>query len=590
MSVMRYGCVLLRVGLVLILLVQVVPAVQAVEARRVPGMPPEEPITTGSDAAGGCDGIKNGRWGFHTDIVEKPWWRVDLGQPYRLDRIVIWNRCDETAPRNSHLVLSLSDDGTQWRTAYTHDGTTFFGYTDGRPLVVATDGQVARFVRIQLPGKDYLHLDEVEVFGSAEPEKNLALKCPADQQSVSLWSATEPFEGDSAFNLIRDKLRKALPDEPAELVNEFCLLHEEITLDRSGSPKWQWRKAYLATQVLGPEVLIAAGDRHPGDVVLRRTRAMIANMRSRPVAPDLSAETEMLAALETDRAEISADDLPACWELFRRAVSLRRRVLLADPLLDFDAILLTKRVPGTFNHMSDQYYGWFSRPGGGIYILRDFKGDAPTVECLTGIFTEPGSFLRPCLSYDARKILFAWCRHYPALAGEPDKLNKDNVPADAFYHVFEMNIDGAGVRQLTFGKYDDFDARYLPDGRIVFLSTRRGQFIQCSPSTAQQTVATEDLSDSYVRCGGGPERPVAVYTLHTMDADGGNLCAISPFENFEWTPSIADDGTILHSRWDYVDRYNNAFMSLWAINPDGASPRLVYGNFTWSPHTTFEAR
>jgi len=240
--------------------------------------------------------------------------------------------------------------------------------------------------------------------------------------------------------------------------------------------------------------------------------------------------------------------------------------------------------------MSDQYYGWWSRPGGGIYVLSDFRGDAPAVECITASFTEPGSFLRPTLSYDGERVLFAWCRHYPRLAGEKDKLNKANVPEDAFYHVFEMNVDGSGVRQLTHGKYDDFDARYLPDGRIVFLSTRRGQFVQVGRNTARRTQANKDLPDIYVRCGGGPSRPVAVYTLHTMNADGGDLVAISPFEMFEWTPSVAHDGTILHSRWDYVDRWNMPFMSLWAINPDGTNARIVYGNFTHAPHCTFEPR
>ena len=41
---------------------------------------------------------------------------------------------------------------------------------------------------------------------------------------------------------------------------------------------------------------------------------------------------------------------------------------------DFDTLLFTKRVPGSFNHMSDQYYGWWSKPGGGIFLLRDFLG------------------------------------------------------------------------------------------------------------------------------------------------------------------------------------------------------------------------
>ena len=59
-------------------------------------------------------------------------------------------------------------------------------------------------------------------------------------------------------------------------------------------------------------------------------------------------------------------------------------------------------------------------------------------------------------------------------------------------------------------------------------------------------------------------RPVAVFTLHSMDGDGGDLRAISAFENFEWTPSVASDGTILYARWDYIDRFNGHFMSLWS--------------------------
>ena len=50
------------------------------------------------------------------------------------------------------------------------------------------------------------------------------------------------------------------------------------------------------------------------------------------------------------------------------------------------------------------------------------------------------------------------------------------------------------------------------------------------------------LPDCYVRCGGGPERPVAVYTLHVMDRDGQHISQISPFEMFEWTPSVDDHG------------------------------------------------
>jgi len=152
-----------------------------------------------------------------------------------------------------------------------------------------------------------------------------------------------------------------------------------------------------------------------------------------------------------------------------------------------------------------------------------------------------------------------------------------------------MNLDGTGLRRLTQGKYDSFDGRYLPDGRIVFLSTRRGQYIQCTSETA--AASREGAGpDCYVRCGGGPERPVAVYTLHVMNADGTHLQQISPFEMFEWTPSIDDQGRILYARWDYVDRHNMPYMSLWSTMPDGTNAQAVFGNFTRNPHCMFEAR
>ena len=477
------------------------------------------------DAAGGCDGVKNGQWGFHTGQTGQPWWQVDLGQSQPIARVLVWNRCD-AADRAAKLQVYLSDDARNWKLAYQYDGTVFYGFTDGKPMAVSLANPTARFVRIQLPGSDWLHLDEVEVFGPAAPAKNLALHRPADQISISQWSR-----------------------------------------DHRPAPEIDW--ARRTRQVVGfCERLLA------------ELRAAGQTANEAEYLKALAALKERTSTLTPSRAK--ADYLEARW--------LQRKLALANPLLDFDAILITKRIPGSFNHMSDQYYGWWSRPGGGLYLLKQFKSDAPVLECLTESFKEPGSFLRPALSYDAKKVLFAWCKHYPKLAAEKNKLNKANVPEDAFYHLFEMNIDGTGARQLTRGKYDDFDGRYLPDGRIVFMSTRRGQFLQADRDSAAQTVAQPDLPDCYVRCGGDPERPVAVYTLHVMQGDGAGICAISPFEMFEWEPSVANNGSILYARWDYIDRDNMPYMSLWATHPDGTGARLVYGNHSRSPHCVFEPR
>jgi hypothetical protein len=105
-------------------------------------------VTTAEDAAGGCDGIKNGRFGFHVASREKdPWWQVDLGRAYRLDRVVIFNRTDDgTAPPTNNIPILLAGgegDGAakQFQEVYQHNGTVFYGIDEKKPLVVAFQGK-----------------------------------------------------------------------------------------------------------------------------------------------------------------------------------------------------------------------------------------------------------------------------------------------------------------------------------------------------------------------------------------------------------------------------------------------------------------
>jgi len=318
-----------------------------------------------------------------------------------------------------------------------------------------------------------------------------------------------------------------------------------------------------------------------------RGRLLAASLRRLKAPIDRDFRTFEEAARRAETAPAGAGT--AAWrDLYVQVRWAVRAMAIKNPLLDFDDLLFVKRVPGQFTHMSDQYYGWFSRPGGGLYVLEGFKTGRPRIRCLSEELPA-GSVLRPDLSYDGHRVLFAHCRYYPGLAADRNKLDKEHLPEDAFYHLYEIGLDGTGLRRLSSGKYDDFDGRYLPDGRIVLLSTRRGRFVQCGRESAAQRQDGAG-GDCYVRCGGGPERPVAVYTLHVMDADGRNLAPISPFEMFEWTPSVDQQGRIIYARWDYVDRYNMPFMKLWSTNPDGTNPQAVFGNYTRAPHCAFEVR
>ncbi len=483
------------------------------------------------DAAGGCDGVKDGKWGFHTQDEPNPWWRVDLGRQFALDHLLVFNRCDACGERNTRIIVWLSDDDKNWRQVYRHNGTMFYGYSDKKPLEVKLAGAKARYVRLGLAGRSYFHLDEVEVYAVGDAA-NIALKKPATQSSTSPWSVAH--DGRSA-----------------------------------------------------PQALTAVVTTYATPKVIARGLRLADDLRLRGVQVDADVQ-----ALEQvgERLKQLPKDAPG--EVQRKlnfeARAAVRRLALRNPLLDFDAVLFVKHAPGRFPHMSDQFYGWWSRPGGGVFVLQGFKGRQPKLRCLTADMGV-GSFIRPDLSYDGKKVLFAYAKYYAQVPDIRDKANKANVPEEAFFHIYEMNLDGTGRRQLTRGRYDDFDARYLPGGDIVFVSTRKGLALQCSKASAEATTQ-EDLPDSYVRCGGDQYRPVPVFTLHAMSGDGRDLRPISAFENFEWTPSVASDGRILYTRWDYIDRFNGNFFSLWSTNPDGTNPQLVYGNYTARPQVKFEAR
>ncbi len=315
-------------------------------------------VSTAADAIGGCDGVKNGEWGFHTGSDAEPWWQVDLGRSQALGRVVIWNRT-AGAERAARIRVLLSDGGQEFTEVYKHDGTVFFGVQDDHPLAVDLKGTSGRYVRLRLPGNGYFHLDEVEVFGTAEPLKNLALRGVADQSSTSAWSTAHTI--------------------PMEV---------------------NWREAARAALANAEKLLAEVS--LPAEAIRERQDRL-----------------NRLTGQLTEARDNSAR------ELFLQARRVQRELALRNPLLkEFDALLFTKRVPGSFNHMSDQYYGWWSKPGGGIYLLKDFATDSPKEQCLSASFKEPGSFLRPMLSYDGSKVLFAWCRHYPGLAAETNKLNK----------------------------------------------------------------------------------------------------------------------------------------------------------------------
>ena len=101
---------------------------------RYPGDP------TAADAAGAVDGVKNGRYAFHTGHEPNPWWEVDLGRSEAIARGVVWNRLDyQPGLHNAdHLRLRTSDDGAHWAQRYDNQGKYFGGVGSETPPLEVT--------------------------------------------------------------------------------------------------------------------------------------------------------------------------------------------------------------------------------------------------------------------------------------------------------------------------------------------------------------------------------------------------------------------------------------------------------------------
>jgi len=372
----------------------------------------------------------------------------------------------------------------------------------------------------------------------------------------------------------------------ASLLREWELQCQTLQYDLRNTG--QFTRA--APEVFRPESLIHESDRDPADIVLRRTAALVANLKKTSAAPSLAGLEKDLAELQAANDAVDRKNPEARFVLFADACRLRREIALKNPLLDFDQVLFIKRHRSLFNHMCDQYYGMAAAPGGGVYVLsgafgpnpqvRDvlansvvergrlkgqkLDGGPPTSPPLTydgggnvhGPEHEGGSFLSPDLSYDGKTILFAFveCKGDQRHRHHTDPL-QGHWHEGRCYHVFKVNADGSNLEQLTDGTWNDFDPCWLPNGRIAFMSERRG---------------------GYLRCG----RVCPTYTLYDMAADGSDITCLSFHETNEWHPSVTHDGRILYTRWDYVDRHGCTAHLPWITTLDGRDSRAVHGNFT----------
>jgi hypothetical protein len=321
----------------------------------------------------------------------------------------------------------------------------------------------------------------------------------------------------------------------------------------------------VAEQAFRMDALILRSDRKPLDVALRRTEALLKDLSAK-IKPDLHRDFER--KLKALHQRVNGSGSVAGSEedrrLFNDVCQLRREISFANPLLDFDTIVFLKHRFPSLQHCCYQYYGGSAVPDGGVYSLSKPFSARPELKHLLadskvkngrlgGQKLERGSFMSLSLSYDASTIYFAHTQ-----CGEKDEVfdrNADHWTLEKTWHIFRANADGSGLEQLTDGTCNDFDPYPLPNGRLVFLSERRGGFGRC------HTIA------------------MPIYVLHSMRTDGSDIVPLSYHETNEWHPSVNNDGMIIYTRWDYVDRGDCIAHHPWITYPDGRDPRAIQGNY-----------
>lgn len=258
-------------------------------------------------------------------------------------------------------------------------------------------------------------------------------------------------------------------------------------------------------------------------------------------------------------------------------LAFQREALLANPLLDFDRLLLIRRRATVENPVKEpavdpkkgkrkkvkkpkaklglpqNWQGNCSLPKTGydneIALLSPISPDGK----LTTVFRPPGgAFVGDVdLHFDADRMRFSM----PSKAGT--------------WQVFEVGVDGGALRQVTPGDRDDvdnYDACYLPDGRILFTSTANMQGVPC--------------------IGGKGD----VANLARLETDGKTVRMLAFEQDHDWCPTLLSNGRVLYTRWEYTDTPHYFTRLLMSMNPDGTNQVEFYGSNSYWPNALFYAR
>lgn len=139
------------------------------------------------------------------------------------------------------------------------------------------------------------------------------------------------------------------------------------------------------------------------------------------------------------------------------------------------------------------------------------------------------------VSHDGLKVAFA-------MRGPLDDLDEEEDPPT--WNIWEYDLETDTLRRVISSNIiaedgQDVAPAYLPDGRIVFSSTRQRQ--------AKAILLDENKAQFEARTEAGNE---SAFVLHVMNPDGTDIHQITFNMSSDMDPTVLQNGRILFSRWD----------------------------------------
>lgn len=300
---------------------------------------------------------------------------------------------------------------------------------------------------------------------------------------------------------------------------------------------------------------------------------------TRSAVAELSRQADRLRAMPADTSV----------ELRRRLYFdtrwIARRLMFSHPRLNFDRLLFVKRfTQETYPDVCLNHMPWVSRPGGDLCVLAPAGkrslaaalGDPPAddavrVRYLLNSALGPGHVHGMDLWFDGDRIVFGYARTRTTEppAGWLDRrqsyrLRRDEEPT----HLYEIGVDGRGLRQLTSGEWSDLDPTYLPDGQVVFVSERCGTSLQCNEYDKDETSCN----------------------LYVMRGDGAQIRRMSVNKDGDYLPHCLDNGLVGYTRWEYHERSWAFIQSLWVVRPDGTGADAIFKQHFVNPWALEDVR